>query len=140
MSPSLAGFLLFYITITLIIGGIIFVNLGYRFNRKLQLIKTGWIIIGVTSLLFTLLGIYIGVRMYSFSLLFILFGPFVIIIGLIVLLVFGVYNVIIGFRKPINKSKITSGFVCIGIHLAIVTTFIVLLVMFATGVIPIRLM
>ena len=140
MSPSLAGFLLFYTTITLIIGGIIFVGLGYRFNRKLKLIKTGWIIIGVTSILFTLLGIYIGVKLYSFSLLFILFGPFVIVIGLIVLLVFGVYNVIIGFRKPIIKSKITSGFICIGIHLAIVTTFIVLLVMFATGIIPIRLM
>ena len=140
MSPSLAGFLLFYTTITLIIGGIIFVGLGYRFNRKLKLIKTGWIIIGVTSIVFTLLGIYIGVKLYSFSLLFILFGPFVIVIGLIVLLVFGVYNVIIGFRKPIIKSKITSGFICIGIHLAIVTTFIVLLVMFATGIIPIRLM
>ena len=140
MSPSLAGFLLFYTTITLIIGGIIFINLGYRFNRKLKLIKAGWIIIGVTSIVFTLLGIYIGVKLYSFSLLFILFGPFVIVIGLIVLLVFGVYNVIIGFRKPIIKSKITSGFICIGIHLAIVTTFIVLLVMFATGIIPIRLM
>ena len=126
--------------ISALIGGIIFIGLGYRFGRKLALIRTGWIIIGVISLV-TTMGIgYLAFRTSLLILLLIFIGPLFIIGGLIATLTAGIINLIVGFGKVRNKTKIINGFVLLGINLAIVTTLIVLLVMFTTGIIPIRLM
>ena len=139
MSPNLAAFLLINIFISVLIGGIIFINLGYRFNRKLSLIKTGWIIIGVLSLL-TTIGFAYLMWMTGFVLVFLIFVlPFIILIGLVITLTLGISYIAMGFSKHL-RDKITLGFVLLGINLAVLTTFVVLLVMFMTGIIPIRLM
>ena len=126
--------------ISVLIGGIIFISLGYRFARKLVLIKTGWIIIGVLSLLTTAGVVYLGFYSGFTLLLIILLGPMAIVAGLIATLAFGIGNLIIGFGKVKNVTKITNGFILIGINLTIIAALIVLLVMFTTGVIPIRFM
>lgn len=139
MSPNLAAFLLINTFISVLIGGIIFINLGYRFNRKLSLIKTGWIIIGVLSLL-TTLGFAYLMWMTGLVLVFLIFVlPFLILVGLVITLTLGISYIVFGFKKHL-RDKITLGFVMIGINLAVLTTVIVLLVMFMTGIIPIRLM
>ena len=139
MSPNLAAFLLINTFISVLIGGIIFINLGYRFNRKLSLIKTGWIIIGVLSLL-TTIGFAYLMWMTGLVLVFLIFVlPFLILVGLVITLTLGISYIVFGFKKHL-RDKITLGFVMIGINLAVLTTVIVLLVMFMTGIIPIRLM
>lgn len=139
MSPNLAAFLLINTFISVLIGGIIFINLGYRFNRKLSLIKTGWIIIGVLSLL-TTIGFAYLMWMTGFIIVFLIFVlPFLILVGLVITLTLGISYIVFGFKKHL-RDKITLGFVVIGINLAVLATVIVLLVMFMTGIIPIRLM
>lgn len=139
MSPNLAAFLLINTFISVLIGGIIFINLGYRFNRKLSLIKTGWIIIGVLSLL-TTLGFAYLMWMTGLVLVFLIFVlPFLILVGLVITLTLGISYIVFGFKKHL-RDKITLGFVMIGINLAVLAAVIVLLVMFMTGIIPIRLM
>ena len=139
MSPNLAAFLLINTFISVLIGGIIFINLGYRFNRKLSLIKTGWIIIGVLSLL-TTIGFAYLMWTTGFIIVFLIFVlPFLILVGLVITLTLGISYIAFGFSKHL-RDKITLGFVLIGINLAVLATVIVLLVMFMTGIIPIRLM
>ena len=140
MGPTFLAFLIIFTFISVLIGGIIFINLGYRFNRKLSLIRTGWIIIGALSILTTLAVVYYAMTTgwLIFSIIFL--GPIIVIAGLIATLVLGISNLAIGFRAPRNVQRIANGFILLGINLAIVTTFVVLLVMFATGIIPIRLM
>ena len=139
MSPNLAAFLLINTFISVLIGGIIFINLGYRFNRKLSLIKTGWIIIGVLSLL-TTIGFAYLMWMTGFVLVFLIFVlPFLILVGLVITLTLGISYIALGFSKHL-RDKTTLGFVLIGINLAVLATVVVLLVMFMTGIIPIRLM
>ena len=139
MSPNLATFLLVNTFISVLIGGIVFINLGYRFNRKLSLIKTGWIIIGVLSLL-TTFGFAYLMWMTGFVLVFLIFVlPFLILIGLVITLTLGISYIAFGFSKHL-RDKITLGFILIGINIAVLATVIVLLVMFMTGIIPIRLM
>ena len=140
MGPTFLAFLIISTFISTLIGGIIFISLGYRFNRKLSLIRTGWIIIGALSILTTLAIVYYAMMTgwLIFSIIFL--GPIIVIAGLIATLVLGISNLAIGFRTPRNVQRIANGFILLGINLAIITTFVVLLVMFATGIIPIRLM
>lgn len=140
MSSSLFTFIIANMFVSVLVGGIIFISLGYKFNRKLSLIRTGWIIIGAASIATTILLAYLSIMTGYMLGIMIFLIPLAILVGLIVTMALGISNVAQGFSKPRNKEKITSGFVLIGINLAITTTIIVLLVMFTTGIIPIRLM
>ena len=140
MSSDLLPFLLIFTLISLLVGGIIFVSLGYRFHRNLKLITTGWIIIGAISLIFTFGAIYIGIVSYSLIVSLVFICPIFILAGLIFTLAFGISNLESGFAKPRNKTKILNGFICIGINALVITTIVVLLLLFMTGIIPIRLM
>jgi hypothetical protein len=67
------------------------------------------------------------------AIMILIFGlPLLIIVGQIVTLALGIGNLTNGSKK--------LGIVFLVIHLAVATTVIVLLVMFMTGLIPIRLM
>ena len=70
----------------------------------------------------------------------IIITPFLIIAGLIVTLALGVEALTRGYEKPRNIKLITRGWVLIGINLSVVTSIIILLVLFMGGYIPIRLM
>ena len=130
-----------------IVIGSVFVSKGFKGDEKghrnLTYIKTGWIIIGTTcaaltaglAVLITLMG-----GMGSILGWIIVITPFIIIGGLIVTLALGVDALTKGYTRPRKINLITRGWVLIGINLAVVTTIIVLLVMFTTGIIPIRLM
>ena len=105
MSPSLATFILIYTFISVLIGGIIFINLGYRFNRKLSLIKTGWIIIGVLSIL-TTLGFAYLMWTTGFIVVFLIFVlPFLILVGLVITLSLGISYIALGFSKHLRDKN-----------------------------------
>ena len=115
-----------------LIAGIVLLMIGFKGARKLALIKAGWIIIGVLGILTTLAFIYLFMTS-GLAIILLIFGlPLLIIIGQIVTLVLGIGNLTNGSKK--------LGIVFLVIHLAVATTVIVLLVMFMTGLIPIRLM
>ena len=140
MSPSLFSYLLLNVFISVLVGGIIFIRLGYKFHRKLALIRTGWIILGVLSIVVTAGLVYLSFMTGMMIVFTIFLVPLLILVGLILTLTFGISDLAIGFSKPRNPKKIANGFIFIGINLAVVTTLVVLLVMFTTGIIPIRLM
>lgn len=121
--------------ITFVLGlmaGIVLLMIGFNGARKLALIKAGWIIIGVLGILTTLAFAYLFMTS-GFAVIILIFGlPLLIIIGQIITLTLGIANLANGSKK--------LGIVFLVIHVAVATTIIVLLVMFMTGVIPIRLM
>ena len=121
--------------ITLVLGlmaGIVLLMIGFNGARKLALIKVGWIIIGVLSIIITLAFVYLFMTS-GLAIMILIFGlPLLIIVGQIVTLSLGIGNLTNGSKK--------LGIVFLVIHLAVATTVIVLLVMFMTGFIPIRLM
>ena len=121
--------------ITLVLGlmaGIVLLMIGFNGARKLALIKAGWIIIGVLSIIITLAFVYLFMTS-GLAIMILIFGlPLLIIVGQIVTLSLGIGNLTNGSNK--------LGIVFLVIHLAVATTVIVLLVMFMTGFIPIRLM
>ena len=123
-------------------AGIVFISFGYKGNRNLNKIKLGWIFVGISSIIATVLILWLGNNIGYFSLLGILIFifPIIIIIGLIVTLSFGISGLATGYSKPRNNAAIKRGWTFLIINIAITTTIIVLLLMFMSGLIPIRLM
>ena len=123
------GILLFVGGIT---SGIVLLILGFKGARVLGLIRAGFIVLGVISIIITLGFIELCIKS-SYAIVILIFGiPLAILIGLIFTLTYAISSFV-------NK-KIKTGIVFLVINLTVVTTIIVLLVMFMTGVIPIRLM
>lgn len=115
-----------------IIAGIILLVLGFRGKRILGLIRAGWIILGVIGIFLTLGFIELCIKT-SLAIVFLIMGmPLVILVGLIITLTFG----IAGLANKNYKVGVTF----LIINLSVATAIIVLLVLFMTGIIPIRLM
>ena len=115
-----------------ITSGIVLLILGFKGARVLGLIRAGFIVLGVISIIITLGFIELCIKS-SYAIVILIFGiPLAILIGLIFTLTYAISSFV-------NK-KIKTGIVFLVINLTVVTTIIVLLVMFMTGVIPIRLM
>ena len=115
-----------------LIAGIVLLMIGFKGAHKLALIKTGWIIIGTLGILTTLAFVYLFMTS-GLAIILLIFGlPLLIIIGQIVTLTLGIGGLANGSKK--------LGIAFLVVHLAVATTIIVLLVMFMTGLIPIRLM
>lgn len=129
-------------TIAFLVVGIVFISFGYKGNRNLNKIKLGWIFVGISSIIATVLILWLGNNIGYFSLLGILIFifPFIIIVGLIVTLSLGISGLVSGYSKPRNNAAIKRGWAFLIINIAITTTIIVLLLMFMSGLIPIRLM
>jgi hypothetical protein len=129
-------------TIAFLVVGIVFISLGYKGKRNLNKIKLGWIFVGISSIIATVLILWLGNNIGYFSLLGILIFtfPFIILVGLIVTLSLGISGLVSGYSKPRNNAAIKRGWAFLIINIAITTTIIVLLLMFMSGLIPIRLM
>lgn len=148
MSAELSFVLcLAFITAVLTIG-IVFVYRGYKEdengNRNLGFIRAGWIIIASLSLLITAGIVFLAVvTSWIVGFLFVVL-PFVVLIGLVITLAYGISNLITGYQRDKNGHfdivKIKVGWINIGVNLTVITAIFVLLMMFMTGIIPIRLM
>lgn len=126
----------------------ILINSGYQKDqegrRNAKLIAIGWIIIGTSSfsgtVLFILIALWTG-YLYGLGLLAI---PLLILAGLVASLTVGISNLAKGYAKDANgkrnHSLISSGWILLAINLTILVSIITLLVLFATGGIPIALM
>ena len=139
MSLFLFDAFLFNLFVSTLVGGIVFINVGYKLNRNLKLIKTGWIIIGSLSLVSTALITYLSIRSGIGIILLLFVFPLAILAGIVVTLSLGIYYLVKGYIKK-NTAMITGGWVCLIINSVVVTAIITLVILFSTGVIAIRLM
>ena len=138
-------FVLILITIVaLAVTGGLLVSGGRR-KREYGKVLAGWIVL---SVLFTGLTAFLlfFILIYRSAVLVILLvlSPFVIIIGLIICLSLGITRLVEGFSKDLDgkrtPSKITTGFVLLGIATLIIVMIAVLIILFETSVIQISLM
>jgi hypothetical protein len=139
MSFTLFNILLLNLFISTLVGGIVFVNIGYKLNRNIKFIRAGWIIIGIVSLLASIGLIYLSINSGIGVVFLIFLAPLNIVAGIVITAVIGVINLIKGYRKK-SRGLISSGWVCLIIHSIVITTIITLLVLFDTGIIRISLM
>lgn len=125
--------LLFFAILVL---SIVFLNLGYKNRNKegkrnIVLIVLGWVFLGLISIAATILIIHIIQYYSSIILVFLLFtSPLAILIGLILSLSFGITNLTFGYREK-DKSRITRGYVAIGIFVTIILAIVILIVWFS---------
>ena len=140
---GMTGFLIIVTGIAaLLVPGIVLINQGK--NNKTKLI-VGWCLVGTVATGVTFgLGFLIVVAGSSILGWLLALTPILIIIGLIVTITFGIDCLVKGFSKDKedkrNENKITTGFILIGINLTIFLSILTLLILFASGLIPIVLM
>ena len=139
MSSFLFDAFLFNLFVSTLVGGIVFISIGYKLHRNLKLIKTGWIIIGSLALVSTALITYLSIRSGIGIILLLFVFPLAILAGIVTTLSLGIYYLVKGYTKK-NKAMITGGWVCLIINSVVVTAIITLVILFSTGVIAIRLM
>lgn len=139
MSFFAFNILLLNLFISALVGGLVFINVGYKLNRNIKLIRTGWIIIGVVSILASFGLIYLSINSGIGVVFLIFFAPLTIVAGLVVTATLGIVNLIKGYRKK-DHSLISSGWTCLIIHSVVLSAIILLFVFFDTGVIRISLM
>lgn len=140
---GVTGFLIIVTGIAaLLVPGIVLINQGK--NDKTKLI-VGWCLVGTVATGVTF-GIGFLIVMSGSSLLgwLIFLTPILIIVGQIITLTFGIDCLVKGFSKDQegnrNKNKIITGFILIGINLTIFLSILTLIILFASGLIPIVLM
>ena len=118
---------------------------GGKRKREYGKVLAGWIVLGVlftglTALLLFLIFIYRS----AVLVILLVFSPLIIILGLIICLSLGITRLVEGFSKDLdgkrNPSKITTGFVLLGIATLIILMVVVLIILFETSVIHISLM
>jgi len=136
--------LIIVIIVALALAGGLLVFNG-KDNKDNKKILAGWIVLSVLFTGLTALLLFFVIMLRSATLTTLLFlSPLIILFGIIIGLCLGISRLTEGFSKKENgkrdPKKIVVGFVCLGIVLTIIATIIVLLVLFATGIIPIRFM
>ena len=148
MSAEFAFILCFIATVTILVTGIVFVHSGMKEdengNRNPTFIKIGWIIIGALSLVVTGGIVFLAIETsFMVGFLFLIL-PLLVLIGLAITLSYGIFSLIVGYHKDkegnIDIARVKVGWINIGVNIAIITAILVLLLMFMTGIIPIRLM
>ena len=144
MGPLALVILIVVAIAALAVTGTLLVTEGKRSN-SIRKIEAGWIVLGFLFTGLTALLLFL-IYLYGSALLVILliFSPLIIIVGLIVCLALGITRLINGFSKDINgkrsPSKITTGFVLLGIATLIIVMVVVLIILFQTSVIRISFM
>jgi len=144
MDGTAGFFLITFALAGIFVPGVIFVKQGK--NKNLHGLNiAGWSMVGAASIIATVLLVLLFILMGSSLFVYLIFiGPIVILAGIILTLSFSISFLAEGFSKSdggsINKKKITIGFVLLGVNFLIVSTIIVLIYLFTTGVIPISLM
>jgi len=129
------------------IVGVVFANLGYKRNkdgeRNLGFLRLGWILIGVSNVILSIcLFFYFAQNgFYSLFGILILASPLIIILVLIITAALGACDLVNGYTsKPRDVKLIKRGWIFFIINWTILGSIIVLLLMFMSGIITIRLM
>lgn len=145
MDPDLLFAIILILTIGAIMTGIILINIGMKPDeenkRNLNLVKAGWLTLGIYSILLTIGLTLLCIVVPSILVIFIFLLPLTIIVGLIITLAYGVYYLSLGYNKEkpdLRKREI--GWTCLIINTSIFTTIVILLALFMNGFIPIALM
>ena len=137
--------LILILTIGATIAAVILFNkakeLGRDTDAGLARTRAGWIIIAVyVSLAITGL-VYLCIETAFWVVILIVIMPLIILVGLILTLTYGIYYLVRGYQKGnVDKRKVSIGMTLLIINAAIILTVGVLLILFMSGIIPIRLM
>lgn len=141
MSGNALFILLLIITAGVIVTSVLLINAGMRpKERKLSYIRAGWLIIGIYSILATAGLVYLSIESSGWLVMLLLLSPLIILLGLILTLSLGLYYTIEGNKGEGNKKERTIGITCLIINAVIVITVGTLLILFMSGLVPIRLM
>lgn len=149
MSPETLFVLSLILVSSLIAMGIVFIRQGNKRDennkcRKPGLMIAGWIIVGTVSLLATAGFIFLVAQTSFLVGILFLFMPFIILLVFIISLAIGITYLIFDYRRNeeghFDMVKIRIGWISVGINTTIIAVLFTLLLMFMTGIIPIRLM
>ena len=147
MLDPIVEIVIFLIVIVALVVGIIFAILGKREknNGKYNPAKLRFGIVttcvsGVFLVAFTILSFFLHGGFGALGVFLFFFSPIVILAGLILTLSLGIYCVAVGHSNPKNPVLIRRGRVLLIINVSVIVTLVILFILFASGVIPIRLM
>lgn len=145
----MSGTLLFLIIIFLTIGTVIAATILFKKAKEigrdtdtgLAYVRAAWITIAVYSSLLIAGIVYICIETSFWIILLIFVLPLVIVIGLIITLTYGIYYLVSGYRKGnVDKRKVSIGMTCMIINAAIILAIGTLIIIFMSGLIPIKFM
>ena len=145
MSGELMFVLILIVTTIAIVAAVILFNkakkLGKDTDKGLAFTRAGWIVIAVYSALALTGLIYLCIETSFWVILLLLVLPLVILVGLVLTLTYGIYYMVEGNKKGnFDKRKVSIGMTCLIINASIVLAVGVLIILFMSGLIPIRLM
>ena len=137
--------LILILTIGATIAAVILFNkakeLGRDTDAGLARTRAGWIVIAVYASLAITGLVYLCIETAFWVVILIVIMPLIILVGLILTLTYGIYYLVRGYQKGnVDKRKVSIGMTCLIINAAIILTVGVLLILFMSGIIPIRLM
>ena len=145
MSGELMFALILILTIGATIAAVILFNhakkLGKDTDKGLTFTRAGWIVIAVYAA-FNIAGtVYLCIETSFWVFLLFIGLPIIIMVGLILTLTYGIYYMVEGNKKGnVDKRKVSIGMTCLIINASIVLAVGVLIILFMSGLIPIRLM
>ena len=145
MSGELMFALILILTIGATIAAVILFNkakeLGRDTDAGLARTRAGWIVIAVYASLAITGLVYLCIETAFWVVILIVIMPLIILVGLIITLTYGIYYLVRGYQKGnVDKRKVSIGMTLLIINAAIILTVGVLLILFMSGIIPIRLM
>ena len=145
MSGELVFALITMLTIGSIVAAVILFNnanrVGKDTDKGLTFTRAAWIVIAVYAS-FMIAGIvYLCIETTFWVILLLVGLPLVVVIGLICTLTIGIIYLVEGNKRGnVDKRKVSTGITCLIINASIVIAIMVLVILFMSGLIPIRLM
>ena len=137
--------LIVIITIGVIIASVILLNKAKRVGKDtdlgLKYARAAYITIAIDVSLIIAGFVYLCIESSFWLILLIFILPLFILEGLILTLVFGVIYLVQGYKRgKEDKKKITVGMTCLIINASILFAICILIILFMSGLIPIRFM
>lgn len=145
MAGELLFALILLLTIGTVIAAVILFNhakkLGRDTDKGLAFTRAGWIVIAVYAAFIIAGTVYLCIETSFWVFLLFIGLPIVIMVGLILTISYGISYLVQGYDKnhP-DKRKVSIGMTCLIINASIVLAVGVLIILFMSGLIPIRLM
>lgn len=145
MNTEIMIVLILLLTAASVIASVILFNkakkLGKDTDAGLACTRWAYIVIAVYASLVIAGSVYLCIVSSFWLILLVFISPLMIGEGLILTLAFGIYYLVTGNKKDnVDKGKIKIGMTCLIINAAIILTIGTLIILFMSGVIPIRLM
>ena len=137
--------LIVMLTICTVVAAVILFNnakkLGKDTNGGLTCTIWGWIVIAIYASLAITGLVYLCIETAFWVVILIVIMPLIILVGLILTLTYGIYYLVRGYQKGnVDKRKVSIGMTLLIINASIILTVGVLLILFMSGIMPIRLM